>query len=164
MAGKKLTKNEQVKLITKVILAHFITYMACGMLFMTLLNYENYIELIGFKSMDELNPLMIMLGQIVRGILLGFVVWWIKDSIIGKKHGWFKLWAILVIVGIISTYGPAPGSIEGFIYLDNSHLEDVPLRMNLSILEVLVQPLLFSIIVTYQRKKGEINGKEIKHG
>ena len=113
--------------------------------------------------MDEINPLMVMLGQIVRGILLGFVIWWIKDSIIGKKLAWLKLWAILVIIGIISTYGPAPGSIEGLLYL--APVDDVPLILELSILEVMLQPLLFSIIVTYQRKnkskKREDKGIEV---
>ena len=28
---------------------------------------------------------MVVLGQIVRGILFGIVIWWIKDSIIGKR-------------------------------------------------------------------------------
>lgn len=100
--------------------------------------------------MDELNGSMLILGQVVRGVLLGFVVWWIKDSIVGKKLAWLKLWAILVILGIISTYGPVPSSIEGFIYLAPV---DVPVNIGLSILEVLTQPLLFSIMVTYQRKK-----------
>ncbi len=100
--------------------------------------------------MDDISGLAIMLGQIVRGILLGIVVWWIKESIIGKKLAWLKLWAILVILGIVSTYAPAPGSIEGFIYLAPV---DVPVNIVSSIFEVLLQPLLFSIIVTFQRKK-----------
>ena len=66
---------------------------------------------------------------------------------------WLKLWAILVFLGIFNTYGPAHGSIEGLIYLDLSRFDDMPHSMNLSFLEVMVQPFLFSIIVTYQRKK-----------
>lgn len=115
------------------------------------MNYDDkYLQLLGFRPMDELNGSMLILGQVVRGVLLGFVVWWIKDSIVGKKLAWLKLWAILVILGIISTYGPVPSSIEGFIYLAPV---DVPVNIGLSILEVLTQPLLFSIMVTYQRKK-----------
>ena len=149
---RKLFANDKFKFFTKVTFAHVVTYMLCGLIFMTLLRYRENIELIGFKSMDEINGLMVILGQIVRGILFGIVIWWIKDSIIGKKLAWLKLWAILVIVGVISVYAPASGSIEGIIFLDNSHLGDVPLYMNLSALEILVQPLLFSVIVTFQRK------------
>jgi len=146
-----MISKETIKFIAKVTIAHVATYMICGMIFATILDYEAHIELIGFKSMDEISGLTVILAQIVRGILFGIVIWWIKDSIIGKRLAWLKLWAILVIVGIISVYAPAPGSIEGFIYL--APVDDLPLTLELSGLEVLLQPLLFSIIVTYQRKK-----------
>ena len=146
-----MLSKEKVRLISKVTIAHFITYMLCGIFFATILNYQDHIESIGMKSIEEISFLMVVLGQIARGILLGIVVWWIKDSIIGKKLAWLKLWAILIILGIISVYSPAPGSIEGLLYL--VPVEGLPLSFELSILEVMLQPLLFSIIVTYQRKK-----------
>ena len=149
----RIFSKEKFIFISKVTVAHVITYMLCGMIFMSLLDYEEYIELIGFKSMDEINGLMVIIGQLVRGVLFGIAIWWMKDSIIGKKLAWLKLWAILVILGIISVYAPAPGSIEGFIYLAPV---DVPVNLNLSILEVLLQPLLFSIIVTWQKKKKDV--------
>jgi ABC-type branched-subunit amino acid transport system permease subunit len=152
----KLFKNEKVRFFIKVILAHIFTYLVCGAIALNLL-YHNYIdslyEILGFKPMDEISFLAIILGQLIRGILLGIVIWWIKDIIIGKKRAWLKLWAILVILGIFNTYGPVSGSIEGYIYLDSTRFADMPPIMNLSILEVLVQPLLFSVIVTFQRKK-----------
>jgi len=147
----KLFSNEKLRFFTKVTAAHTFTYFFCGLIFTQLLNYDDaYLELLGFKPMDEISGLAIILGQIVRGILLGIVVWWIKDSIIGKKLAWLRLWAILVILGIVSTYGPAPGSIEGLIYLAPV---DGPVNSGASIFEVLLQPLLLSIIVTFQRKK-----------
>lgn len=147
---RKLLSNDKLKLFAFVMAAHVFTYFACGLIFSQIMNYDDkYLQLLGFRPMDELNGSMLILGQVVRGVLLGFVVWWIKDSI-GNKLAWLKLWAILVILGIISTYGPVPGSIEGFIYLAPV---DVPVNIGLSILEVLTQPLLFSIMVTYQMKK-----------
>ncbi|MCL2353421.1 MAG: hypothetical protein FWC69_02185 [Defluviitaleaceae bacterium] len=144
-------KNSKFKLISFVMVAHVATYFLCGFIFMHLLGYDDYsLELLGFRPLDEINSAVLVLGQVVRGILKGFVVWWIKDSILGKKLAWLKLWAILVILGVVSTYGPVPGSIEGFIYLAPV---DMPVNMVLSIFEVLLQPLLFSIIVAYQRKK-----------
>ncbi len=143
----KLFSNEKLRFFTKVMATHIFTYLLCGLIFRQLLNYEDaYLELLGFKPMDEISGLAVILGQIVRGILLGIVVWWIKDSVIGKKLAWLKLWAILVILGIVSTYGTAPGSIEGLIYLAPV---DVPVNIVSSIFEVLLQPLLFSIIVTF---------------
>ena len=143
-----------IKFITKVTIAHFVTYMICGVIAMTLFNYYDHVEAVGMKSADEINMLIWLIGQIIRGVLFGIVIWWIKDSIIGKKLAWLKLWAILVIVGIFNVYGVMPGSIEGFIYLVPSS-EPLPLAFVLgSTAEIIVQPLLFSIIVTYQRKKG----------
>jgi hypothetical protein len=148
--------KEKLLFIGKVTLAHVLTYFICGMIAMTINNYAEHMEAIGLKNMEELNGLLIILGQLTRGILFGIVIWWIKDSIIGKKMAWFKLWVILVVVGIISVYAPAPASIEGFLYLIPG--EPVPLATKIgSILEVTIQPLLFSIIVTYQKKK---SGKE----
>jgi len=39
------------------------------------------------------------------------------------------------------------------IYLDQSNSADVPVSALLSLIEITVQPLLFSLIVTFQRKK-----------
>jgi len=150
-AVRKIFSGEKVKLFSKVILAHLITYIVVGNIAFILLNYGDYVETIGFRPMEEIRLSTVVLGQIVRGILLGVVIWWIKDSIFGKKLAWLKLWAILVILGIISTYEPARFSVEGFIYL--APIEDLPRNICLSVIEILVQPLLFSIAVSYRRKK-----------
>jgi len=105
----------------------------------------------GIRPLDEISMGAVLIGQMIRGLLLGIVIWWMKDSIIGRKWGWLKLWAILVILGIFNTYGPAHGSIQGMIYL--APIEDMPVSMSLGILEVMAQPLLFSIVVTFQRKR-----------
>lgn len=150
---RKIFSDEKFKFFTKVIAAHVATYFLCGLIAFYLFNYGDFVELIGFRPMEEITTTIIALGQIVRGILFGFVIWWIKDSIIGKRLGWLKLWGILIILGIFNSYGPNMGSIEGMIYLDLSNYEDVPVSSLLSLLEITLQPLLFSIIVTFQRKK-----------
>ena len=55
------------------------------------------------------------------------------------------MWIILVIVGVLSTFGAAPGSVEGLIYTT------VPVSVQLGggLLEVLVQSLLLSFGVFY---------------
>ena len=58
---------------------------------------------------------------------------------------------IIVILGIFNTYGPAHGSIQGLIYL--APIEGIPFSASLGILETMAQPLLFSIVLVYQRKK-----------
>ena len=144
--------KEKTKFIAKVTIAHLTTYMICGMVFYKVFKYKDHIDNIGFKSIDDISGRQLIIGQITRGFLFGIVLWWIKDSFIGKKLGWLKLWAILIIVGIIGVYAPAPASIEGAIYLDPGD-EPQPLIFELGSLgEVMLQPLLFSLIVTYQRK------------
>ena len=63
---------------------------------------------------------------------------------------WLRLWGILVILGIFNTYGLAHGSIQGLIYL--APIEDIPVRLNFSIVELFAQVLLFSVAVTFQSK------------
>jgi hypothetical protein len=157
--------KEKIIFLTKVTLAHIITYTVVTLIAMPLtFSYaDSVVELMGFRPLDEISIGAVLIGQIIRGLLLGIVIWWIKDSIIGKKLAWLKLWAILVILGIFNTYGPAHGSIQGLIYL--APIENIPANMSLGILETMAQPLLFSIIVTYQRKnkseKRENKGIEV---
>ena len=158
MGGERsltMISTDKIKFIAKATIAHIVTYIFCGVVAMTLFQYYDHVETIGMKSADEINILFMLFGQFVRGVLFGIVIWWIRDSIIGKKLAWLKLWAILVIIGIIGVYAPAPGSIEGIIYLaPGSGSESLPLSFVLgSMAEIMVQPLLFSIIVTYQRKR-----------
>jgi fructose-specific phosphotransferase system IIC component len=148
--------NEKFKFFTKIIVAHVVTYAIVTILAIPqTMNYADIaVELMGIRPLDEISIGAVLIGQIIRGLLLGIVIWWIKDSIIGKKLAWLKLWAILIILGIFNTYGPTHGSIQGLLYL--APIENMPVSMSLGMLEVLAQPLLFSIIVTFQRKgKGE---------
>ena len=155
----RLFSSEKFRFYMKVVAVHVITYMVVALLAMPLtLNYaDSIVELMGIRPLDEISMGAVLVGQIIRGLLLGVVLWWIKDSIIGKKLTWLKLWAILVILGIFNTYGPAQGSIQGFIYL--SPIEDIPVSASLGILEIMAQPLLFSIAVTFQRKRKVIAEK-----
>ena len=145
--------KEKLLFIGKVTIAHVITYAIVTIMAIsrTISYIDRVVELMGFKPLDEISIGAVLIGQIIRGLLLGIVIWWIKDSIIGKKLAWLKLWAILVILGIFNTYGPTHGSIQGMLYL--APIEDMPGNAMLGMLEVLLQPLLFSIIVTYQRQK-----------
>ncbi|MCL2411532.1 MAG: hypothetical protein FWC97_07810 [Treponema sp.] len=122
---------EKIKFYGKIIIVHVITYTIITLIAMPLtLSYaESVAELMGFRPLDEISMGGVLFAQIIRGLLFGIVIWWIKDSIIGKKLGWLKLWAILIILGIFNTYGPAHGSIQGMIYL--APIEDLPVSASL---------------------------------
>jgi hypothetical protein len=54
------------------------------------------------------------------------------------------MWWTLVGLGILSTFGPPPGSVEGMIYTV------IPIEDQLlGLLEVVPQALLFSVILVY---------------
>jgi hypothetical protein len=60
------------------------------------------------------------------------------------------MWLLLVVVGIFSTFGPSPGSIEGMIYTT------LPLGFQLiGLPEVILQSLLLSVILCYWVKHPE---------
>ena len=92
------------------------------------------------------HPLVIAgtLFQPIRGVLFGIVFFMLRDMLFGKRNGWLTMWVILLVVGIISPFGPTPGSIEGLIYTI------VPVRIQLKGLpEVLLQSLLLSVVLVY---------------
>ena len=149
-------KKERTMFFIKVIIAHVVIYWAFAFIAMPLtMDYiDDIVELMGFKPLEEINMVGVFVAQIIRGFLLALVIWWIKDSIIGKKLGWLKLWAILIILGIFNTYSPAQGSIQGMIYL--KPVEGIPTSMSIGFLELLAQPLILSLVVC-------TNWKELKN-
>ena len=137
-----------IPLAVKTIVVHAVTYFVMGLLASTLLNYgswyaESYLS--GFMRQID-NP-MVMAGpllQPIRGLLFAVVFYLLRDVLFGRKHGWLIMWVILVFIGILSTFGPSPGSVEGMIYTIMpfwDHLKGWP--------EVMIQALLFSLILTY---------------
>jgi len=134
--------------LIKTIATHTVTYFIMGLLASALFNYA------GFFANSSLNLMMrqtndpwVMAGplfQPIRGILFGIVFYLLREPFFGKKNGWLVMWFTLVIVGIIGTFGPTPGSIEGMLYTVFPlwvHLKGLP--------EVLLQSLFLSLILYY---------------
>jgi membrane-associated PAP2 superfamily phosphatase len=97
--------------------------------------------------MRQMNSPWVMAGplfQPARGILFGIVFYLLRETFFGKKNGWLVMWMVLVVVGIIGTFGPTPGSLEGMIYTV------FPLRIHLRCLpEILLQSLFLSLILFF---------------
>jgi hypothetical protein len=151
--------NENIEFFLKIVITHFVTYTLCGMVFYKLNNYGEWVKNdfpFAWRSNNSLIFRLAPVFQIFRGILFGIVLLLIKDSIIDTNFGFLKLFTILSIVGIFNTYGPAEGSIEGFIY--RKPVENIPLIHGKALpnwwisvrglLEVLTQIFIFSVIVT----------------
>lgn len=132
----------------KTTLTHTVTYFLMGLAALLLLGYaDKYADpAIAVLMRQTTDPLVAAgpLFQVIRGALFGIVIFLLRDLVLERKHGWLTLWAVLVIVGVISPFGAAPASIEGMIYTT------LPLWFHINGLpEILLQSLLLAVIATW---------------
>ena len=143
-----------IEVIAKTAVAHTTTYFIVGLLAFTLLDYgawyvESNLNLLMRPTSDPL----VMAGplfQPIRGVLFGLVFFVLRDILFTEKRGWLVLWSVLVVLGIINTFGPAPGSIEGLIYTT------LPIGTQMmGLLEIVLQSLLLSLALVYWVRRPE---------
>jgi hypothetical protein len=135
-------------IILKTIVTHTVTYFFVGLLAFTVFDYTARFAGPGLRSlMRQTDHPLVAAGplfQPIRGFLFGIVFYLLRDRLFRRGDGWLVAWIMLVVVGIFSTFGPAPGSIEGLIYTT------LPIRGQLAGLsEVILQSLLLSIVTYY---------------
>ena len=136
------------RIILKTITSHTVTYFLIGFLALIFLDYsDKYADpAISILMRQTTDPLVAAgpLFQVIRGALFGIVVFLLRDLVLERKRGWLTLWAVLVIVGVISPFGAAPASIEGMIYTT------LPLWFHVNGLpEILLQSLLLAVVAIY---------------
>ena len=135
-------------IVVKTAITHTVTYLVMGLLAYTLLDYKRlYVKTELRHLMRPTTDALVMAGplfQPLRGLIFGVVFVIIRRSWLGQPRGWARLWVVLVGLGILSPFGPSPGSIEGAVYTT------LPLRLHaIGLPEVLVQALLLSVGVWY---------------
>jgi hypothetical protein len=135
-------------LTVKTIVVHTVTYALMGLLVSTLLGYaEVYARpwmACWIRQLDD--PLLIAgtLFQPIRGVIFALAFYPLRETLFGKRNGWLIMWWLLVALGILSAFGPTPGSVEGLIYTV------IPVSQQLSgWLEVVPQAFLLSVILFY---------------
>lgn len=135
-------------LTLKTVIVHTITYFVAGILAYTLGGYEKSFSQppLSYFMRPTSDPLVIAgpLFQPIRGVIFASALYPLRDVLFGQRRGWLILWWLLLALGVLSTFGPAPGSIEGLIYTIIS-----PPSQILGLWEVLLQSLLFSFILFY---------------
>ncbi|WP_034440005.1 hypothetical protein [Clostridium ihumii] len=136
--------KERSKFIFKITIIHIITYVVCGIIFMTLFDYQSTLAQAGMRDTNSLIVGLAPVFQIVRGALFGIVLWVFRNSFINSKYGWLIIWMMIVIVGLVNTPSTAPGSIEYFIYY-KPVIEPWNLEIG-GMIEILTQTFLFSVI------------------
>lgn len=117
MTSKSLTL---FSLTAKTVVMHTLTYFLMGILAATFLNYAERFarpELICWMR-PTTDPLVMagVLFQPLRGLVFALVFFPLRQQLFEKRLGWLLLWWLLVALGILGTFGPAPGSIEGLVY------------------------------------------------
>jgi hypothetical protein len=134
------------ELFAKSAVAHTITYMFMGIIASTAMNYrEAFARPDVACFMRQLNDPWVMAGplfQPIRGLIFALAFYPIRHALFGRKRGWLIMWWLLVALGILSTFGPTWGSIEGFIYTRTPVLGQMK-----GWLEVMPQALLLSLIL-----------------
>jgi hypothetical protein len=107
-------------ILLKTALVHTVTYFLVGLAAFTFLDYSaKYADPVVAGLMRQTNHPLVAAGpafQVVRGLLFGIVFFALRELVFPNKRGWLTLWLVLVIVGILSPFGPSPSSIEGVLY------------------------------------------------
>lgn len=142
------SSTDFVGLAAKTIVVHTVTYFLMGLLAASLLNYaERFARPDMVCWIRPIDDPMVMAGplfQPVRGLIFALVFYPLREVLFGRKHGWLIMWWTLVGLGILSTFGPPPGSVEGLIYTRIPILDQLT-----GWLEVVPQALLLAVLLCY---------------
>ena len=105
-----MDKNS-LKFIYRITIAHTIAYFIAGIFALLFMNYKEHFasESLGMLMLPVDSP-MVALGpslNILRGIILGFILLSVRTVILGDK-GFLKLAMLTLGMSFISTIGPTP--------------------------------------------------------
>jgi hypothetical protein len=146
-------KDNQITLFgltIKAIVAHTLTYFLVGLVASVVFNYSADFARPELRDyMRQLDDPIIALGpalQPIRGVLFALAFYPLREILFRRKNGWLITWWLLVALGIFSTFGPTPGSVEGAIY---TTLPIVDQFLSGGMLEILTQSFLFSTLLYY---------------
>lgn len=135
-------------LTLKTVIVHTITYFVAGALAYTIGGYEKtFSEPPLSYFMRPTSDRWVMAGplfQPVRGVIFALAFYPLRKVLFAERGGWLTLWWLLLALGVLSTFGPAPGSVEGLIYTIVP-----PLAQILGLWEVLLQSFLLSVVLFY---------------
>ncbi|HEU0295292.1 MAG TPA: hypothetical protein VFR47_21305 [Anaerolineales bacterium] len=136
------------EIVSKTTVIHTLTYFVIGLIAFSLFDYsERFADPALSSLMRPTDDPLVQAGilfQPIRGVLFGLVFYLLRDVLFRQKNGWLIIWITLIVIGMISTFGTAPGSIEGLIYTKAAYE-----GLWGGQIEVLSQSLLFSILTWY---------------
>ena len=146
-------KENQITLLgltLKSIVSHTLTYFLVGLVASVVFNYASDFARPELRTyMRQLGDPVIAFGpalQPIRGILFALAFYPLREILFRRQNGWLITWWLLAALGIFSTFGPAPGSVEGAIYTTLPILDQF---FSGGMLEILTQSFLFSTLLYY---------------
>jgi hypothetical protein len=111
----------------RITACHMVTYMVAGIAAYTIMDYPSrFAE--ECSIMIPTDSARVALGpalQVVRGLIFAVALFPFRRVILDEERGWLKLWGLFLGLAILSTAGPAPGSVEGLIYTRVSAVEQI---------------------------------------
>jgi hypothetical protein len=122
--------KEKLKFVWRITAAHTIAYFIAGVFAMNLFDYENWFSsgILSCLMKPTTAPIVALGGtslQIVRGIIIALILLPLRTVFTAERHGFLKLGLLVLGLTVISTFGPAFGSIEGFIYTKMPIIEQI---------------------------------------
>ena len=133
----------------RVTASHVVTYFVAGLGAVLLLDYRGQFALACY--MRPVDAPVVALGpvlQVVRGLIFAAALYPFRQVFLDRPRGWLLLWGLVAGLAVLSPVGPAPGSVEGFIYTK------VPIAQQVrGYFEVVPQTIAFSLlVVTWNRR------------
>jgi hypothetical protein len=130
-------------IVIRAAIVHTVTYFLVGFAAFTLFHYQATLADPSTNFRPATDPLVRagVLFQPIRGLLFGVVFYLLRSVLFQESTGWLITWVMLVAVGIFSTFAPAGGSIEGFIYFKPTSGRNWG-----GLVEILTQSLLLSVL------------------
>jgi len=137
--------NKKLTFCWRITSAHTISYVIAGIFAITFLNYDELFNVGPLSFMRATDSPWVAAGpglQIIRGIILGLILYPFISIFLKSPYGWLKFWILNFGLSYILTISAAVGSFEGIIYTNiplNTHLLGLP--------EILLYTTLFTVIL-----------------
>jgi len=148
-------KQSLGKYFWQVTYAHTIAYFIAGLFAVAFLNYREIFASEMFSNARSVDDPIVAIApslQILRGILIAFVLLPLRKHFFEEKYGFLKLGLLILGLSVLSTYAGAEGSFEGFIY------NTLPFRYQINgypeaILWILIFIGILAVSKKYEHKK-----------
>jgi hypothetical protein len=143
-----MNKYSFSSIVYRTTVIHTVTYFVIGILSFMFFAYSlKYADPAVAVTLRQTNDPIVTAGplfQVLRGFLFGIAFYKLRDWLFPRQRGWLALWLVLLIVGILSPFSAAPGSIEGVVY------STLPLWFHLmSLPELVIQSFLLAVLTHY---------------